>query len=89
MKLSEYHCALQDYLWQDRVYAHTRTTSEMIYIHNDNYNATIKYFSTENMRVLVGVPITPSNESKNIVLFYQDKIKDHIFQLKSTNIGPQ
>ena len=37
----------------------------------------------------MGVPITPSNDSVAIVLFYQDKIKYYVTRLKGTNLNPQ
>ena len=39
--------------------------------------------------MLVGVPIAPSNDPNDVELFYQDKTKDCIFPLKSTNLFPQ
>ena len=41
------------------------------------------------MRMLLGVLITPSNDSHDTELFYQDKIKDWIFCLKRKNISSQ
>ena len=41
------------------------------------------------MRMLVDIPIIPSNDSVAIVSFYQDKIKEHILRLKGTNLNPQ
>ena len=41
------------------------------------------------MRILAVIPIIPSNDSHDIELRYQDKIKYYIFLLKSTNHSQQ
>ena len=41
------------------------------------------------MRKLVDVQIILSNNSKNIVNFYQDNITDYVRRIKNTNLGPQ
>ena len=41
------------------------------------------------MRMLVGVPIVPSNDSAAIVSLYQDKITDYVTRLKCINLNPQ
>ena len=69
LKLSKCYWNLQGYLWQDRVFTKSTTASETMNVHNNNSNTTIKNVSTDNIRMLVGVPIKPSNECKNIVLF--------------------
>ena len=58
------------------------TASETISITDNNTNTTIKHVSTDAMRILVDSPITTSNESHDVELFYQDKIKDYILHLK-------
>ena len=59
----------------------------MTSINNNNYNTTIKHFSTEEIIILVGVPIIASNESHDIDRFYQEK--DYILNFKSTHLSPQ
>ena len=41
------------------------------------------------MRILVGVPIVPSNDSVTIVAYYQDKVAKYISRLKSTILNLQ
>ena len=69
LKLAKCYWNLQAYLWQDGVYTCIATTSGTIKITNNNSKPTIKHIPVDSMRMLVGVPIMPSNESKDIVLF--------------------
>ena len=55
----------------------------------DNDNTKVKHGFTDKMRIIVGVLIMPSNESHDVELFYQDKIKDYMLHLESTNLSLQ
>ena len=41
------------------------------------------------MIILVGFPIITSNDSHEVELCYQDKIKEHIFRVKNTTLSIQ
>ena len=89
LKLSKCYWTLQDYMWQHRTRSCYSSTVRTICISSKILSMVIDHVLSEKMRTLVGVPITPSNDSVAIVLFYLDEIKDWIEGSKGTNLNPQ
>ena len=88
LKLSKCHWTLQYYLWQNGTYAHTSSTVSTINIRSESFSTTTDHIPSGKIRIIIGVQIMPSNDSVDIVPFYQDKIKYCILRLKGTNLNP-
>ena len=89
LKLLKCYWTLQDYHWQNGKCTYSCSTINTISISSDNMPKVIKHVPSDKMKILVGIPIVPSNDSAAIVSHYQDKITEYITRLKGTNLNPQ
>ena len=89
LKLQKCYWTLQDYHWHNGKCTFSCSTTNTICITSNNVPKVINHVPSDKMRILVGVPIVPTNDSAAIVSYYQDKITEYITRLKGTNLNPQ
>ena len=89
LKLPKCYWTLQDYHWHNSRCTSSCSTTSTICINSNNVPKVINHVPSDKMRILVGVPIVPSNDSAAIVSHYQDKIIEYVTRLKGTNLNPQ
>ena len=70
LKLAKCYWTLQDYTCHNGECIFMTTNSETIHMSQDNSSANVDHTFTNKLRIIVGVPTTPSNCIKEVQLFY-------------------
>lgn len=80
---------MQDHSWHNGVCKHIALTASDLSITTDGVSTAIEHILLTKIRVLAGVPITPTNNAQEIVMCYSEKINVCVRRPQWTSLHPQ
>ena len=88
LKLSKSYWTLQDYQWKQGKCKKIINTNHKLHIVENGQRKEIPHLQANKTRVLVGVPINPGHEEKQLATIYMEKTQGYIDKLATCKLSP-